>query len=133
MQIAIKVVVALIAVLFVVLASGVMLDPASAPDRYAVESLGLVGSSTLRGDLGGMFLGAALMLAWGLLSGRTTLFFAVAVLMGSIPFARNRFCYRRGQWPGDHAICCRAGNGRNPRIRPRASGYDQLTESAPVA
>ena len=63
MQIAIKVVVALFAVLFVVLGSGVMLDPSSAPAQFGVELLGLVGSSTLRGDLGGMFLGAAVMLA----------------------------------------------------------------------
>ncbi|MCZ6710311.1 MAG: DUF4345 family protein [Gammaproteobacteria bacterium] len=89
MQIAIKVVVALFAVLFVVLGAGVMLDPSSAPAQFGVESLGLVGSSTLRGDLGGMFIGAALMLAWGLLSGRTTLFLAVAVLMGSIAFGRT--------------------------------------------
>ncbi len=89
MQIAIKVVVGLMAALFLVLGVGVMFDPTTAPAQFGVEALGPVGMSTLRGDLGGMFLGSAVMLAWGILRGRTTLFLAVAVLMGAIAFGRS--------------------------------------------
>ncbi len=88
MQIAIKVVVGLMAVLFLVLGLGVMFDPASAPEQFGIESLGIVGSSTLRGDLGGMFLGSAVLLVWGIVRGQTMLFLAVAVLMGAIAAGR---------------------------------------------
>ncbi len=88
MQIAIKIVVGLMALLFVLLGFGVMFNPASAPGQYGVEALGIVGQSTLRGDLGGMFVGSAVMLAWGILRGQTMLFLAVAVLMGTIACGR---------------------------------------------
>jgi hypothetical protein len=88
MQIAIKIVVGLMTLLFLWLGFGVMFNPASAPAQFGVEALGITGSSTLRGDLGGMFVGSAVLLAWGILRGQTMLFLAVAVLMGTIACGR---------------------------------------------
>ena len=88
MQIAIKIVVGLMAVLFVVLGFGAMFNPAGAPAQFGLEALGITGLSTLRGDIGGMFLASAVMLGWGILRGQTMLFVAVAVLMGAIAFGR---------------------------------------------
>jgi hypothetical protein len=88
MQIAIKIVVGMMALMFLALGLGAMLNPGNAPDQFGVEALGMVGLSTLRGDLGGMFLGSAGLLSWGILRGQTMLFVAVAVLMGSIAFGR---------------------------------------------
>ncbi|MDH3641800.1 MAG: DUF4345 family protein [Gammaproteobacteria bacterium] len=88
MQIAIKIVVGLMALLFTLMGLNLMFNPESAPVQFGIEAAGMHGLSTLRGDLGGMFLGAAVMLGWGVLRGRTTLFLAVAVLMGAIAFGR---------------------------------------------
>ena len=88
MQIAIKIIVGLMALLFTLMGLNLMFNPESALVQFGVEAAGMHGLSTLRGDLGGMFLGAAVMLGWGVLRGRTTLFLAVAVLMGAIAFGR---------------------------------------------
>ena len=88
MQIAIKIVVGLMALLFTLMGLNLMFNPESAPVQFGIEAAGMHGLSTLRGDLGGMFLGSAVMLGWGVLRGRTTLFLAVAVLMGAIAFGR---------------------------------------------
>ncbi len=88
MNLALKIVIGLIALLFLVMGGGLLIDPASATAQFGLESTGVVGLSTLRGDLAGMFLASALMLALGLVRGNTTWVLAVAVLMALIAFGR---------------------------------------------
>lgn len=88
MELALKIIIGLMALLFLVLGAPLMYDPAAASAQLGVEALGIVGNSTLRGDVGGMFVASAVLLVWGIVQGRTTLFLAVAVLMGSIAFGR---------------------------------------------
>jgi hypothetical protein len=88
MQIAIKIVVGLMALLFLALGFGAMFNPANAPMQFGIEAAGITGLSTIRGDLGGLFIGSAVILAWGVLRGQTMMFLAVAVLMGTIACGR---------------------------------------------
>lgn len=66
MQIAIKVVVGLIALLLLVMAFNLMFDPADSALGFNVTPIGIDGLSTLRADLGGMFLASAVLLVLGL-------------------------------------------------------------------
>ena len=88
MQIAIKVVVGLIALLLLVMAFNLMFDPADSALGFNVTPIGIDGLSTLRGDLGGMFLASAVLLVLGLVQQKAQWFYAVAILMGLIALGR---------------------------------------------
>lgn len=65
-----------------------MFDPASTQQMMGIGARNLVGMSTLRGDIAGMFLAAGLMLAAGLWTRNTAWFLAVALLMCAIMLGR---------------------------------------------
>jgi len=88
MPTAIRIVVALLALLLLLVGLGLMLNPTSAQQQLGIQALGIAGLSTVRGDLGGMFVGSAALLAWGVVRGRTLLFLAVAVLLAAIASGR---------------------------------------------
>lgn len=88
MQIAIKVVVGLIALLLLVMAFNLMFDPADSALGFNVTPIGIDGLGTLRADLGGMFLASAVLLVLGLVQQKAQWFYAVAILMGLIALGR---------------------------------------------
>jgi hypothetical protein len=88
LPIILKVLVALMALLFLALALNFMLNPLAASAAFSILPEGAFGLNTVRGDLGGLFFGCALMLVVGLWRGEGVWFLAVAVLMGSIALGR---------------------------------------------
>jgi hypothetical protein len=88
LNIALKVIVGLVALLFAFMGTGLVFGPETASAQYGLEATGAVGFSTLRGDFGGMFFAAAVMLVLGLWRGNTVWFLAVAVLMIAIALGR---------------------------------------------
>ena len=88
MQIAIKIVVGLIALLLLVMGVNAMLAPLDAAANFGLVPEGIVGLSTMRGDIGGMFVTGGVLLALGILRGETLWFLAAALLMGLIALGR---------------------------------------------
>ena len=89
MQIAIKVVVGLIALLLLFMGVNLMfIDPAGAAAGFNVTPLGADGLNTLRGDLGGMFVSGGVLLVLGIIQQKAQWFYAAAILMGLIALGR---------------------------------------------
>ncbi len=88
MQMTLKIQVGLIALLMAFMGLNVMLNAADAAQQFGVTPEGIAGLSTLRGDIGGMFVTSTVLLALGLWRGQTTYFLAVAILMGLIALGR---------------------------------------------
>lgn len=88
MDIALKIVVSLIALLFLFMGGSLMLTPAAAVAGFAVSPEGADGLNTVRADLGGMFLFACIVLVLGLMQRRAECFLAVALLMALIAAGR---------------------------------------------
>ena len=65
-----------------------ILKPKSMTDFFAVEPRGKLGMATLRGTVGGVLLGSALMILMGLWKQDTAWFLATALMMGVIIFGR---------------------------------------------
>ena len=84
-----KIVVGLIALMLGVLGMNAVIDPAAVAAQFGLTSDGIVGLSTLRSDLGGMFITSAVMLILGIFRGQTLWFLAVALLMGVIALGRG--------------------------------------------
>ena len=88
MQIAIKVVVGLMALLFLFMGVNLMFDPVGGAPGFSLTPLGADGLNTIRGDLGGMFVTAAVLLVLGIIQQKAQWFYAGAILMGVIAFGR---------------------------------------------
>jgi hypothetical protein len=65
-----------------------MFNPGRMAGNFGVETTGVVGLSTIRSALGGMFIACVAMLAAGQLSGETLWFIPVAVVMAAIATGR---------------------------------------------
>ena len=65
-----------------------MFAPKSMVEILAVEPEGPAGLNTIRGFLGGLFIGSSIVLATGLATGNTTFFLAVATVMGVVVVGR---------------------------------------------
>ena len=65
-----------------------MFAPKSMVELLAVEPEGPAGLNTIRGFLGGLFIGSSIVLASGLATGNTTFLLAVATVMGVVVFGR---------------------------------------------
>ena len=65
-----------------------MLVPKSMFAILAVEPQGAAGLNTIRGFLGGLFIGSSIVLATGLVTGNTTFFLAVAMTMSVVVTGR---------------------------------------------
>ncbi|MCZ6853925.1 MAG: DUF4345 family protein [Gammaproteobacteria bacterium] len=88
MKIALKIIVGLVALLLLFMGLSTMIDPSGMAAQFGVTPEGIVGLSTLRGDVGGMFITGGVLLALGILRGQTLWFLAVALLMGLIALGR---------------------------------------------
>lgn len=65
-----------------------MFTPNSMVELLAVKPEGSAGLNTMRGFLGGLFIGSAIVLTAGLVTGNTTFFLAVATVMGTVVIGR---------------------------------------------
>ena len=65
-----------------------MFAPKSMVEILAVEPEGPAGLNTIRGFLGGLFIGSSIVLATGLITGNTTFFLAVAMTMSVVVVGR---------------------------------------------
>ncbi len=88
MKIALKIVVGVISLLLLFLGLGAMIEPSVTATQFGLTPNGIVGLSTLRSDLGGMFITGGVLLALGIVRGQTLWFLAVAMLMGLIALGR---------------------------------------------
>ena len=88
MELALKVIVGLFALLFLFLGVGFMFDPGGNAADLALSPLGEHGLNTVRGDLGGLFIGSTLLLALGILQRKSEWLLAVALLMAAIALGR---------------------------------------------
>ena len=81
MQYLAKILPALIALLFLVMGISFVFDPVAGAAQVSVTPLGADGLNTIRGDLGGLFLGCALLLALGIVRSEASWLISVAVFM----------------------------------------------------
>lgn len=88
MQYVIQGLVLLLVLLFLVMGANFALNPVAAGGGNGLEALDITGMSSLRGDFGGLFLGSALLLIYGLVRRAEGAFLAVALYMGVIALCR---------------------------------------------
>ncbi|MCZ6643726.1 MAG: DUF4345 family protein [Gammaproteobacteria bacterium] len=88
MKIALKIVVGIIALLLFFLGLGAVIEPTVSATQFGLTPNDIVGLSTLRSDLGGMFITGGVLLVLGIVRGQTLWFLAVALLMGLIALGR---------------------------------------------
>ena len=88
MKIALKIVVGVISLLLLFLGLGAVIEPSVSATQFGLTPNGIVGLSTLRSDIGGMFVTGGVLLALGLVRRQTLWFLAVALLMGFIALGR---------------------------------------------
>lgn len=81
MTLTLKIVSGLFALLFLFMGAGFMFDPTASGAGVGLSPLGEVGLNTLRGDMGGMFLGSTALVGLGILFKRGDWLLAVAILM----------------------------------------------------
>ncbi len=106
MQMTLKILVGLIALLMAFMGLNVMLNPADAAQQFAVTPEGIAGLSTLRGDIGGMFVTSTVLLALGLWRGQDHLFPGRGDSDGSYCLrTSHRVCHGRRHAGGGRAIC----------------------------
>ena len=65
-----------------------MFAPKRMLNNFAIEPIGTPGLSTIRSVIGGFFLASVAMLAFGIYTGQTLSFLAVATLLGVVAFGR---------------------------------------------
>ncbi len=88
MDLTLKILAGLFALLFIFMGSGFMLDPTGNAASLAVVPMGEHGLNTLRGDLGGLFLASAALILLGIIQNKGEWLVAVAVLMVFIAAGR---------------------------------------------
>lgn len=88
MRLPLQIVLWLLALLFLVMGVGFLIDPVSAAGDMGLEPMTIAGMNTLRGDFAGLFLAMTAMLALGLLRREPVWLLATAVLLGTIALGR---------------------------------------------
>ena len=88
MDFALRIVIGLMSVLLSVLGLKAMFAPGSMIVELGVEPSGPRGLNTIRGDVGGVMVGSAIMMILGLALQDTAWFLAVAVLMAVVAIGR---------------------------------------------
>ena len=89
MDLALKILVGLIALLLLLMGFNLMFAPESAVAGFGITPDGVQGLNTIRGDLGGMFIASTVLLGLGLWKGQPQWYLAVAITMGAIAFGRG--------------------------------------------
>lgn len=87
---ALQIIIGILAALTLLQALWMAFDPQMTQAAMGIEATNgnLLGLSSLRADVAGLFLGLGVMLALGLWQRNSTWFLAVALLMGTIAFGR---------------------------------------------
>lgn len=88
MEMATKVILGLACLLLGAMGLGMMFNPAAMIDKFGVEPSGVVGLSTMRGDIGGLLVSAVAMIGLGYKRSEPTWFLAVALVMSVVAFGR---------------------------------------------
>ena len=88
MEILLKSLVGLSCLFLVGLGARTMFTPKLMLDILDIEPKGQAGFNTIRGFLGGLFIGSSIVLATGLFTGNTTFFMTVAMTMGVVVIGR---------------------------------------------
>ena len=81
MQYLVKGLPALFALLFLLMGASILLDPNGGAAQFSVQPIGTDGLNTIRGDLGGLFLGCGVLLVLGVLRSEAIWLNAVAIFM----------------------------------------------------
>ncbi len=85
---AVKVLIVVLCLPLIALGVGAMFNPAVMSGNFAVDPQGIPGLSTIRGDVGGLLLGSAIIMLVGVWRSNTTWFLAAAVMMSTVAFGR---------------------------------------------
>ena len=85
---AVKGLVVVLSLPLLALGVGSMFSPAFMSGNLAVDPQGIPGLSTIRGDIGGLLLGSAIIMLVGVWRSNTTWFLAAAVMMSAVAFGR---------------------------------------------
>ena len=88
MELTLQILVGLATLMLMGLGTMSMFAPRRMVKNFAIEPVGTAGLSTIRSVIGGLFLASVAMLAFGLLTGQTLGYLAVALLMGGVAFGR---------------------------------------------
>ncbi len=88
MELALQILVGLATLMLLGLGTTSMFAPRRMVKNFAIEPIGAPGLSTIRSVIGGLFLASVAMLAFGIFSGQTISFVAVALLLGVVAFGR---------------------------------------------
>lgn len=88
MELALQILVGLATVMLLGLGTMSMFAPRRMVKNFAIEPIGTAGLSTIRSVIGGLFIASVAMLAFGLTTGQTLGFVAVALLLGVVAFGR---------------------------------------------
>jgi len=88
MEFTLQILVGLATVMLLGLGTMSMFAPRRMVKNFAIEPIGTAGLSTIRSVIGGLFIASVAMLAFGLTTGQTLGFVAVALLLGVVAFGR---------------------------------------------
>lgn len=88
MELTLQILVGLATVMLLGLGTMSMFAPRRMVKNFAIEPIGTAGLSTIRSVIGGLFIASVAMLAYGLTTGQTLGFVAVALLLGVVAFGR---------------------------------------------
>ncbi len=88
MTLILQVLVGVVSVMMLGLGMASMFAPKMMLENFSVEPDGARGLNTIRGVIGGLFLGCVAMLLTGLATGATLWFLAVAIVLGAVVVGR---------------------------------------------
>lgn len=88
MELTLQILVGLATVMLLGLGTMSMFAPRRMVKNFAIEPIGTAGLSTIRSVIGGLFIASVVMLVFGLTTGQTLGFVAVALLLGVVAFGR---------------------------------------------
>jgi hypothetical protein len=83
-----RILVGLVAAFFLVWGLRFYFSPDAMAAEFSIAPSGVPGVSTVRGDLGGMFIGVGLLAASGLRRGSHRLLYSAATIIGAVAFGR---------------------------------------------
>ncbi len=88
MELTLQILVGLATLMLLGLGTMSMFAPRRMVKNFAIEPIGTAGLSTIRSVIGGLFIASVAMLGFGLATGHTLGFVAVALLLGVVAFGR---------------------------------------------